>query len=228
MRIHTEETKMKLIAELNESVKVITEEGVEGKKNLYIHGPFIQTEVKNRNGRMYRRESVAREVNRYNEEYVNKGRALGELGHPDGPSLNLDRVSHKIVSLVPEGNDFIGKAQILSTPMGEIARNLIESGVQLGVSTRGMGSLKEVNGVQVVQDDFYLATAADIVADPSAPNAFVNGIMEGVDWVWDNGLLKAQELEKAKKHIEESARKVNKKELEEAQLRIFKHFVSNL
>lgn len=219
---------MKLIAELNESVKVITEEGVEGKKNLYIHGPFIQTEVKNRNGRMYRRESVAREVNRYNEEYVNKGRALGELGHPDGPSLNLDRVSHKIVSLVPEGNDFIGKAQILSTPMGEIARNLIESGVQLGVSTRGMGSLKEVNGVQVVQDDFYLATAADIVADPSAPNAFVNGIMEGVDWVWDNGLLKAQELEKAKKHIEESARKVSKKELEEAQLRIFKHFVSNL
>ena len=177
---------------------------------------------------MYRRESVAREVNRYNEEYVNKGRALGELGHPDGPSLNLDRVSHKIVSLVPEGNDFIGKAQILSTPMGEIARNLIESGVQLGVSTRGMGSLKDVNGVQVVQDDFYLATAADIVADPSAPNAFVNGIMEGVDWVWDNGLLKAQELEKAKKHIEESARKVNKKELEEAQLRIFKHFVSNL
>ena len=219
---------MKLIAELNESVKVITEEGVEGKKNLYIHGPFIQTEVKNRNGRMYRRESVAREVNRYNEEYVNKGRALGELGHPDGPSLNLDRVSHKIVSLVPEGNDFIGKAQILSTPMGEIARNLIESGVQLGVSTRGMGSLKEVNGVQVVQDDFYLATAADIVADPSAPNAFVNGIMEGVDWVWDNGLLKAQELEKAKKKIEESARKVNKKELEEAQLRIFKHFISNL
>lgn len=219
---------MKLIAELNESVRVITEEGVEGKKNLYIHGPFIQTEVKNRNGRMYRRESVAREVNRYNEEYVNKGRALGELGHPDGPSLNLDRVSHKIVSLVPEGNDFIGKAQILSTPMGEIARNLIESGVQLGVSTRGMGSLKEVNGVQVVQDDFYLATAADIVADPSAPNAFVNGIMEGVDWVWDNGLLKAQELEKAKKHIEESARKVSKKELEEAQLRIFKHFVSNL
>jgi hypothetical protein len=219
---------MKLIAELNESVKVITEEGVEGKKNLYIHGPFIQTEVKNRNGRMYRRESVAREVERYNNDYVNKGRALGELGHPDGPSLNLDRISHKIVSLIPEGNDFIGKAQILPTPMGEIARNLIESGVQLGVSTRGMGSLKEVNGVQVVQDDFYLATAADIVADPSAPNAFVNGIMEGVDWVWDNGLLKAQELEKAKQKIEESARKVNKKELEEAQLRIFKHFISNL
>ena len=219
---------MKLIAELNESVKIITEEGVEGKKNLYIHGPFIQTECKNRNGRMYRRESVAREVNRYNEEYVQKGRALGELGHPDGPSINLDRVSHKIVSLMPEGNDFIGKAQILSTPMGEIARNLIESGVQLGVSTRGMGSLKEVNGVQVVQDDFYLATAADIVADPSAPNAFVNGIMEGVDWVWDNGLLKAQELERAKKKIDEAASKVDKKALEEAQFRIFKHFISNL
>jgi len=219
---------MKLMAELNESIKIITEEGVEGKKNLYIHGPFIQTEVKNRNGRMYRNESVAKEVKRYNEEYVLKGRALGELGHPESPSINLDRVSHKIVSLIPEGNDFIGKAQILSTPMGEIARNLIESGVQLGVSTRGMGSLKEVNGIQIVQDDFYLATAADIVADPSAPNAFVNGIMEGIDWVWDNGLLKAQELEQAKKKIEESARKVNKKELEEAKLRIFKHFVSNL
>jgi len=219
---------MKLITELNEELKVITEEGVEGKKNLYIHGPFIQTEVKNRNGRMYRLESVTREVNRYVEDYVNKGRALGELGHPEGPSLNLDRISHKIVSLVPEGNNFIGKAMILPTPMGEIARNLIESGVQLGVSTRGMGSLKEVNGVHVVQDDFYLATAGDIVADPSAPNAFVNGIMEGVEWVWDNGVLKAQELEKAKAHIEEAARKVTKTELEEAKLRVFKHFVSNL
>jgi len=219
---------MKLITELNEQIKFVTEEGVEGKKNLYIHGPFIQTEVKNRNGRMYRNESVAKEVKRYNEDYVQKGRALGELGHPEGPSINLDRVSHKIVSLVPEGNDFIGKAQILDTPMGQIARNLIESGVQLGVSTRGMGSLKEVNGVHVVQDDFYLATAGDIVADPSAPNAFVNGIMEGVEWVWDNGMLKAQELEKAKKHIEEAARKVSKKELQEAQLRVFQHFISNL
>lgn len=219
---------MKLITELNEQIKFISEEGVEGKKNLYIHGPFIQTEVKNRNGRMYRNESVAKEVKRYNEDYVNKGRALGELGHPDGPSINLDRVSHKIVSLVPEGNDFIGKAQILDTPMGQIARNLIESGVQLGVSTRGMGSLKEINGVHVVQDDFYLATAGDIVADPSAPNAFVNGIMEGVEWIWDNGMLKAQALEKAKKHVEEAARKVNKKELQEAQLRVFQHFISNL
>jgi hypothetical protein len=219
---------MRLIAELNEEVKVISEEGKEGKKSLYIHGPFIQTEVKNRNGRMYQRESVAREVQRYNENYVNKGRALGELGHPDGPSINLDRVSHNIVELRQNGNDFYGKAKILETPMGQIARNLIESGVQLGVSTRGMGSLKEVNGVQVVQDDFFLATAADIVADPSAPNAFVNGIMEGVEWVWDNGMLKAQELEKAKKKINEAASKVSKKELEEAQLRIFKHFLSNM
>jgi len=219
---------MKLITELNEHIKFISEEGVEGKKNLYIQGPFIQTEVKNRNGRMYRSESVAREVKRYNEDYVNKGRALGELGHPDGPSINLDRVSHRIVSLTQEGNDFMGKAQILNTPMGEIARNLIESGVQLGVSTRGMGSLKEINGVQVVQDDFYLATAADIVADPSAPNAFVNGIMEGVEWVWDNGMLKTQELEKAKRVINEAASKVDKKELEEAKLRVFNHFLSNL
>ena len=219
---------MRLIAELNEEVKVLFEEGKEGKKSLYIHGPFIQTEVKNRNGRMYQRESVAREVERYVENYINKGRALGELGHPDGPSINLDRVSHSIVELRQNGNDFYGKAKILETPMGSIARNLIESGVQLGVSTRGMGSLKEVNGVQIVQDDFFLATAADIVADPSAPNAFVNGIMEGVEWVWDNGMLKAQDLEKAKKKINEAASKVSKKELEEAQLRIFKHFLSNM
>lgn len=219
---------MKLISELNEEVKVLFEEGKEGKKSLYIHGPFIQTEVKNRNGRMYQRESVAREVERYVENYINKGRALGELGHPDGPSINLDRVSHSIVELRQNGNDFYGKAKILETPMGSIARNLIESGVQLGVSTRGMGSLKEVNGVQIVQDDFFLATAADIVADPSAPNAFVNGIMEGVEWVWDNGMLKAQDLEKAKKKINEAASKVSKKELEEAQLRIFKHFLSNM
>jgi hypothetical protein len=219
---------MKLITELNEQIKIIMEEGVEGKKNLYIHGPFIQTEVTNRNGRRYQRESVAREVERYNKDYVLKGRALGELGHPEGPSINLDRVSHKIVSLTADGNDFMGKAQILPTPMGEIARNLIESGVQLGVSTRGMGSLKEVNGVHVVQDDFYLATAGDIVADPSAPNAFVNGIMEGVEWVWENGMLKAQELEKAKAQINEAAAKASKHELEEAKMRVFAHFISNL
>jgi hypothetical protein len=153
---------------------------------------------------------------------------LGELGHPDGPSINLDRVSHSIVSLKQEGNDFIGKARILDTPMGNIARNLIESGVQLGVSTRGMGTISVVDGVSVVQDDFYLATAADIVADPSAPDAFVNGIMEGVEWVWDSGILKQQKLEAAKVYIEQAAAKVSNKELQEAKLRVFKHFISNL
>jgi hypothetical protein len=223
---------MKLITELNENMKYVTEEGREGQKTMYIVGPFIQTEQKNRNGRMYKCESVAREVNRYNEQYVNKNRALGELGHPDGPSINLDRVSHCIVSLTQEGNDFMGKAKILNTPMGTIARNLIESGVQLGVSTRGMGSIAEVNGIHVVQDDFYLATAADIVADPSAPDAFVNGIMEGVDWIWDNGLIKAQKIEAAKKHINEVAAKVinkpSKQQLEEAKLRVFQRLISNL
>ena len=222
---------MKLITELNEQVKCIMEEGREGQKTMYIVGPFIQTEQKNRNGRMYKCESVAREVNRYNEQYVNKNRALGELGHPDGPSINLDRVSHCIVSLTQEGNDFMGKAKILNTPMGTIARNLIESGVQLGVSTRGMGSIVEKDGIHVVQDDFYLATAADIVADPSAPDAFINGIMEGVDWIWDNGLIKAQKIEAAKAHINEVAAKVavthSKKDLEEAQLRVFQHLISN-
>jgi hypothetical protein len=221
---------MKLITELNEDVKCITEEGREGQKTLYIVGPFIQTEQKNRNNRIYRMESVSREVKRYVENYVNKNRALGELGHPDSPSMNLDRVSHCITSLTQEGNNFMGKAKILNTPMGNIARNLIESGVQLGVSTRGMGSIVEENGVHVVQDDFYLATAGDIVADPSAPDAFVNGIMEGVEWIWDNGIIKAQKVEAAKKHINEVAAKVthSKKELEEAKLRVFQHLISNL
>ena len=219
---------MRLITELNENVKCVIEEGMEGKKSLFITGPFIQTEQKNRNGRMYKCESVAREVARYTEQYVNKNRALGELGHPDGPSINLDRVSHSIVSLKQEGNDFIGKARILDTPMGNIARNLIESGVQLGVSTRGMGTISVVDGVSVVQDDFYLATAADIVADPSAPDAFVNGIMEGVEWVWESGILKQQKLEAAKVYIEQAAVKVSKKELQEAKIKVFKHFISNL
>ena len=222
---------MKLITELNENMKFVTEEGREGQKTMYIVGPFIQTEQKNRNNRMYRCESVSREVKRYVENYVDKNRALGELGHPDGPSINLDRVSHCIVSLTQEGNDFMGKAKLLNTPMGTIARNLIENGVQLGVSTRGMGSIVEENGIHIVQDDFYLATAGDIVADPSAPDAFVNGIMEGVDWIWDNGLIKAQKVEAAKAHINEVAAKVtvthSKKDLEEAQLRVFQHLISN-
>lgn len=215
---------MKLITELNESVKFIAEEGSEGKKHLYITGPFIQTEVVNRNGRKYVRETVEREVKRYTEQFIDKGRALGELGHPDGPSINLDRVCIKITELKQDGNDFIGKAKILETPMGSIAKNLLESGVQLGVSTRGMGSLKERNGVMEVQDDFYLATAADIVADPSAPDAFVNGIMEGVDWIWDNGLIKARQVEQYKKEIKAAP----KSSLEEAKLRVFKHFLSNM
>lgn len=219
---------MKLITELTESVKMISEEGMEGKRNLYITGPFIQTETVNRNNRIYKRNVVEKEVGRYNEQYVTKGRALGELGHPDGPSINLDRVSHKIVELRQDGNNWIGKAQILETPMGKIARNLLESGVQLGVSTRGMGSIVEKNGVMEVQDDFYLATAADIVADPSAPDAFVNGIMEGVEWVWDNGVLKASRLEAAKKYVNEAASKRDKKALEEAKLRVFQKILSNL
>ena len=225
---------MKLISEQIEEIKIITEEGREGKKSLYITGPFIQTEVKNRNGRMYQNESVAREVKRYTENYIAKGRALGELGHPDGPSINLDRVSHNIVELKQNGNDFIGKAKILETPMGQIARNLIESGVQLGVSTRGMGSLKEVNGINVVQDDFYLATAADIVADPSAPDAYVNGVMEGVEWIWNNGVLKAAAPQKAEELVQvaeihkEVIKKTSKAELTEAKIRVFQHFLSKL
>jgi hypothetical protein len=215
---------MKLISELNEQVKLVTEEGTEGKKNLYITGPFIETEVVNRNNRKYMKETVEREVKRYTEQYIDKNRALGELGHPDGPSINLDRVCIKIVELKQNGNAFIGKARILETPMGTIAKNLIECGVMLGVSTRGMGSLIEKNGIMEVQDDFYLATAADVVADPSAPNAFVNGIMEGVDWIWDGGIFKASHVEKAKKLVE-SAPKVN---LEQAKLRVFQHFLSNI
>ena len=192
---------MKLFTEQIEDVKFIVEEKG-GKKNLFIEGIFMQAEKVNGNGRKYRVETLQREVERYTNKFIKENRALGELGHPNGPSINLDRVSHKIVELKQNGTDFYGKALVLDTPMGNIARNLIESGVQLGVSTRGMGSLKEVNGIMEVQDDFYLATAADIVAEPSAPDAFVQGIMEGVEWVWDNGLLKAQRIEEIKKTIQ--------------------------
>lgn len=192
---------MKLFTEQIEDVKFIVEEKG-GKKNLYIEGIYMQAEKVNGNGRKYRVETLQREVERYTNKYIKENRALGELGHPNGPSINLDRVSHKIVELKQNGNDFYGKAMVLDTPMGNIARNLIESGVQLGVSTRGMGSLKEVDGIMEVQDDFYLATAADIVAEPSAPDAFVQGIMEGVEWIWDNGLIKAQHIESMKKEIQ--------------------------
>ena len=216
---------MKLITEEVTNVKIITEGKGAGKK-LYIEGVFLQGNIKNRNGRMYPMETLAKEVGRYNENFTAKGRALGELGHPDGPTVNLDRVSHKIVSLVQEGNNFKGKAQLLDTPMGKIAQSLIGEGVQLGVSSRGVGSLKEDrNGVRVVGEDFMLATAADIVADPSAPDAFVSGIMEGKEWVWDGGILREQLAEKTQRRINTL---VDQKMLEEHKLNLFNEFLSNL
>ena len=214
---------MKLITETIEDVKLLTEEK-NGKKLLYIEGVFLQSELKNRNGRMYPFSVLEREVKRYNEEYVQSKRALGELGHPDGPTINLDRVSHRIVSLKAEGNNFIGKAQILDTPMGNIAKNLLGEGVQLGVSSRGMGSIQKKEDCNVVADDFMLTTAADIVADPSAPDAFVNGIMEGKEWVWDNGLLKEREVAKYQRYIESASRY----QLEERTLKAFEHFLGKL
>ncbi len=214
---------MKLITENIEDINVLVEEN-NGKKNLYIEGIFLQSEIKNRNGRVYPYDVLNREVQRYNEQYVKSGRALGELGHPDGPTVNLDRVSHKIISLKSEGSNFIGKAQVLDTPMGKIAKSLLEEGVRLGVSSRGMGSLEERNGANYVRDDFMLATAADIVADPSAPDAFVNGIMEGKEWVWENGVLKEQQVTKYHRYISEST----KRNIEERKLKAFEHFLSNL
>lgn len=216
---------MKLITEEIESVEVITEER-NGKKTLYIKGPFLQTEQPNRNKRIYRMPVMEREVKRYTEQYVNKGRALGELGHPDGPTVNLDRVSHKITELYREGNNFIGKAQILSTPMGKIAEALLKEGVMLGVSSRGIGSLRPTqNGYSEVGEDFMLATAADIVADPSAPDAFVQGIMEGKEWVWDGGVLREQFAEKTYKRINTL---VSQKQLEENRLNLFNDFLNSL
>ena len=214
---------MKLITETIEDVKLITEEK-NGKKLLYIEGVFLQSELKNRNGRMYPFGVLNREVERYNEEYVKSKRALGELGHPDGPTINLDRVSHRITSLKAEGNNFIGKAQILDTPMGNIAKNLLGEGVKLGVSSRGMGSIQKSEDCSVVADDFMLTTAADIVADPSAPDAFVDGIMEGREWVWDNGLLKEREVAKYKRYIDSGTHR----ELEERTLKVFEDFLGKL
>ena len=216
---------MKLITEEISSVKFITE-GKGAKKKMYIEGVFLQGDLKNRNGRMYPVATLAKEVGRYNESFVKKGRAVGELGHPDGPTVNLDRVSHKIVSLEQKGNNFIGKAQLLETPMGKIAKSLIAEGVTLGVSSRGIGTLKEDrNGVKVVGEDFQLATAADIVADPSAPDAFVNGIMEGKEWVWEGGILREQFVDETKKRINTL---VDQKALEEHKLNLFNDFLSNL
>ena len=217
---------MKLIREEIESVKFLVETTKSGKKSLYIEGVFLQGNIKNRNGRMYPMETLRKEVARYNESNVNSGRALGELGHPDGPTVNLDRVSHKIVSLRESGSNFIGKAKILNTPMGKIASALVEDGVKLGVSSRGIGSLKTTKeGVNIVGEDFMLATAADIVADPSAPDAFVEGIMEGKEWVWDGGLLREKYAEQTKNRINTL---VDQKILEEHKLELWNNFLSNL
>jgi hypothetical protein len=214
---------MILIKEIFETVNYITE-GTDGKKELYIEGPFLVAEKKNKNGRLYEYNTMKKEVYRYTTEYVNKNRAFGELGHPESPTINLDRVSHMIVSLREDGNQWIGKAKILETPMGCIARQLIEGGAQLGVSSRGMGSLKNVNGVNVVQPDFYLATAADIVADPSAPGAFVQGIMEGKEWMLVNNVWTEVEHTEAIREI----KKASYVDIEAVSLRIFENFMKKL
>ena len=216
---------MKLITEQIDDVEVIVENR-NGKKSMFIEGIFLQGDIQNRNGRMYPMQTLRKEVQRYNESFVNSGRAVGELGHPEGPTVNLDRVSHKIVSLKESGSNFIGKAKILSTPMGKIAQNLIDEGVKLGVSSRGLGTLAvNENGIKVVSDDFMLATAADIVSDPSAPDAFVSGIMEGKDWVWDGGIVREQLAKKTYKTINTL---VDNKQLEENKLGLFQNFLSNL
>ena len=216
---------MKLIREEIESVEFLVENR-NGRKSMYIEGVFLQGNIKNRNGRMYPMETLRKEVGRYNENHVQSGRALGALGHPDTPTVNLDRVSHKIVSLKESGSNFIGKAKILGTPMGKIASSLVEEGVKLGVSSRGIGSLKPTReGVNIVSDDFMLATAADIVADPSAPDAFVEGIMEGKDWVWDGGILREKFAHNTYKTINTL---VDQKALDEKKLDLFNNFLSNI
>ena len=220
---------MKLISEQwSDDVNYLVEEDPKtGKKNMFIEGIMLQTEVKNKNGRIYPLEVMQKEVKRYNKEYIAQKRAYGELGHPEGPTINLERTSHLIESLEQDGKNFVGKAKILSTPMGEIVKNLLSDGARLGVSSRGMGSLKASNtkgGAQMVQSDFQLATASDIVADPSAPDAFVDGVMEGVEWIWDNGVIKAQKIEEYKDTI----RRAKSQKLQETKLNVFKSFLENL
>ena len=214
---------MKLIKELTEEVEYITEEN-EGKKNHYIQGVFLQSEITNRNGRMYPKSVLDREVKNYNEKYIRTNRALGELGHPEGPTVNLDRVSHKITELKEDGNNFVGKAKLLDTPMGNIAKNLLGEGVKLGVSSRGMGTLKRENGASVVGEDFMLATAADIVSDPSAPDAFVEGIMEGKEWVWENGRLQEKDIASIKQELDH-ATLIN---IQEKKISAFETFIKGL
>lgn len=214
---------MKLILEHTENIQILTEES-DGKEYTYIQGVFLQGDIKNRNGRVYPMNVLQREVNTYSENYISKGRALGELGHPDGPTINLDRVSHKIVELSQDGSNFIGKAKLLETPMGNIAKSLLREGIQLGVSSRGVGSLESKGGCNYVRDDFMLTTAADIVADPSAPDAFVQGIMEGKEWVWSNGLFKEVDLQEAKEQLN----RVSRYNLEETILKSFEKLLFNL
>jgi len=215
---------MKLITETIEDIEVLTEANTKGGKDYKIRGVFMQADIKNRNGRVYPVATLSKEVSRYTTEYINKRRAFGELGHPDGPTVNLERVSHMITSLKPEGKNFVGEAKIMDTPYGKIVKNLIDEGAQLGVSSRGMGSIQSSSQGNVVGKDFYLATAADIVADPSAPDAFVEGIMEGKEWVWDNGVLKSKTIEEYKSEIE----RVRRTELAEVKSKVFKDFVSKL
>ena len=214
---------MKLITENIEEIQVLTEEK-DGKKTHYIEGIFLQGDLTNRNGRNYPVNILEREVAKYNENFVGTGRALGELGHPDGPTINLDRVSHKILSLKREGNNFIGKAKLLETPMGKIAKNLLDEGVKLGVSSRGLGSIVEKDGINFVGEDFMLATAADIVADPSAPDAFVEGIMEGKEWVWESGMLREVDINNLKRTLDEATRF----NLQERKLKAFASFLKGL
>ena len=220
---------MKLISEQwSDDVNYLVEvDAKTGKKHAYIEGVMLQTEVKNKNGRIYPKEVMQKEVKRYTKEYIEQNRAYGELGHPEGPTINLERTSHLITDLYEDGNNFVGKAKILSTPMGNIVKNLLDDGARLGVSSRGMGSLKASNakgGVQMVQSDFQLATAADIVADPSAPDAFVDGVMEGVEWIWDNGVIKAQKIEEYKHSIQ----RAKTQKLQEVKLNVFNDFLKNL
>jgi hypothetical protein len=213
---------MKLISEHLDNIEFITEDDSEGKKNYKIRGVFMEADVKNRNNRMYPMAVLEKEVKRYNKEYVQQKRAFGELGHPDGPTVNLERVSHMITKLYPDGKQFVGEAKIMDTPYGKIVKNLIDEGAKLGVSSRGMGSLEPQRDMHVVKDDFYLATAADIVADPSAPNAFVEGIMEGKEWIWDNGIVKEVDIAQYRAELRKES-----KRLEEKKVEVFKRFMSN-
>jgi len=217
---------MKLISEHVDHIDYIVEADEAGKKNYRIKGVFMQSEIKNRNGRMYPQPVLEKEVKRYNREYVNQKRAFGELGHPDGPTVNLERVSHMITKLYPDGQNFIGEAKIMNTPYGKIVKNLIDEGAKLGVSSRGMGSLEPRGKMQVVKDDFYLATAADIVADPSAPNAFVEGIMEGKEWIWDNGIIKEMDIEKYRKELDRSYARKSAREAKKVE--VFEDFMSKI